>query len=339
MAYQATTATDWDDLLNKLGLFAATAGWTVVYNQTGQLAIEKGNCHIAIGTKSGENPVSRPGGYQDGIINAALSTSLNSGPPYQYWGHPGSLVTTEADGDRCVWNDINGDTQTNVWFFSAAAGEPDYIHCVVQCDGDRYTHFNFGNVDPVGMTHANVAFCFGLQWYWWNVLSQSNNMEYNQNRNPMVADDVGGHIYVPGSVLPVGYPAAGVYKVIDYKTGVMQMFNEEADYWTASPGFILDLFLPFHNQLVTGGTHLMGIPMFFQETTGGVSHCCLGVIPGVAVANIENHVPATELQYSGDTWMIFPWKRKGLLANLTGGADPQPECNTAYFAYAYKKNV
>jgi hypothetical protein len=339
MAYQNTSATDYDDLLAKLYSFATVTdgNWTGVYNQTGQIAMYADNCYVALGTRSGENPISRLGGsYYDAQIHGSLSTSLNSGPPYQYWGHPGSPVTTETDSDRVIINDVLG-SMTNVWFFSGDTGDPRYIHVIVQSAGDRYAHFSLGNLDKLGMTTPNCAYLAGMYYEWWPNSGYSNDPADGSHEIGVLADELYSQVYVPTSVLPAGYPTSYIGRGIDRLVLVMTRVTSDASQWSAGAGKILDFFFPTDNQLTTGGTALYGIPWFFTEDTTGTSMVFLGNVPGMRIANIANHIPASTLYFGSDEWMIFPWKRKGLEENLVGGSNPLLECNTVHYGFAYKK--
>lgn len=341
MSYQQTSATDYDDLLDKLATFAVADGWTQSYNAAGpprQIGLYKGNCHISLGARSGENPYDKGGGQYDAAINAALATALLPGNPI-YYGHTGSIVTYDTDPDRIRINDLYG-SLTNVWFFSGnGVSDPDYIHVVVQAGGERYSHFGFGILDAQGMTVPDVAFACGGYYEWWDASINCHNPESTSHEFGHLADENYAHIYVPSGVLPTGYPAAGIYKTETQMTLVMTRANADADHWAAADGKIMDFIFPVGNQLTTGGTLLMSIPWLFQESVSGTSHVYLGRIPGMRIGNIAQFAPATELTFGAETWTIFPWKRKGIKDNLYGGGNPIQECNTAEYAWAYKKNT
>lgn len=339
MAYQQTSATDYDDLLDKLVTFAVADGWTQSFNAAGpprQIGIYKDNCHIALGARSGENPVDKGGGQYDAVINAALSTSLTPALT-QYWNHPGSIVTTDTDADRIRVNDLYG-SLTNVWFFSGGVGDMDYIHVVVQAGGERYTHFGFGILDALGQTHPNTAFACGGYYEWWDASTNCHNPESTYHEFGHLADENYAHIRIMANTLPSGYPAAGVYRTLNNMTLVMTRANADSDHWQSAIGKIMDFVFPVGNQLTTGGNIIYSIPWMFQES-GSVSHVWLGRLPGMRIANIAQHSPGATLDQGTDEWLIFPWKRKGLKENLFGGGDPIQECNTAEYAWAYKKNT
>lgn len=340
MSYQLTSATDINNLLDKLATFATAAGWTVDYNAAGpprQIGLHLGNCAIALGGRTSEMSLTHVVGsttYYDAVMSMALSTSITPGNQ-AFWGHPGSLVTTESDTDRIRVNDLYG-SFSNVWFFSDDAS---FIHAIVQMENDRYTHFGFGVLDKVGMTHSDIGWAAGQYHEWWPNGTSSNDPESTSHFFGQLAREAGSHVYIPSGVLPSGYPAAGVYKGSSYLTLVMTRANADSDHWASSTGKLLDFFMPVHNQLTTGGTVLYGVPWLMQESSSGLSHVYLGHLPNFRIANIEQYSPAEELTYGSDTWMIFPWKRKGLRENMFNGLNPLPAANTAEYAWAIKKEV
>lgn len=342
MSYLQTSATDYNDLLDKLVTFAVADGWTQSFNSAGpprQIGIYKGNCHVALGARSGENPIAK-GSQNDAIVNAALSTSLTPGTT-QYWGHPGSLVTTSTDSDRIQWNDLYG-SLTNVWFFSGdGVSDPDYIHVIVQAGGERYTHFSIGILDPIGQTHPDVAFACGGIYEWWDTSTNCHRPENAAHEFGHLGGEGYGQIRIVALTLPSGYPTAAVYRVDQYITAIMTRVASNDDHWdqSSSENHLMDFFYPVANELTTGGNSLFSLPWMFREDLAGTSHVWLGRLPGIRLANIAQHAPATVLTQGTDEWVIFPWKRKGLKENLATGGDPIQECNTADYAWAFKKSV
>ena len=344
MAYAlVNNVTDLDDLLDELYTFATVTDgtWTGKYNEDlarRQIGIEKDNCHIAIGSRAADLGIAKTPSGTESMASAALSTSLTEPGNRQYWGHPGSIVTAENDNDRVLINDLGEPPFPNVWFFSEDSGVP-YIHCVVQTSGERYTNFTFGIIDPLGMTHPNCAYVASAYHAWWPNGTSSNAPGHSAHEiGHLCKVDTESQVYVPESVLPAGFPAAGVY-LTNYCTQVMFRGDSADDHWFSDPGHILDFFLAADIQPITGGNVLLPIPWFFQDSTSGAIHVSLGVLPQIRIANIGSHTPGDTLLQGTEEWIIFPWKRKGLRENTTTGGNPLPEANTIEYAFAYKKNV
>lgn len=345
MAYAlVNNVTDHEDLLDELYNFATVTdgNWTGVYNEDlghRQIGIEQDNCHIALGSRTADVGISRTPSGTDTIVSAALSTSLTEPGNRQYWGHPGSIVTSDGDNDRIMINDLGEPPFSNVWFFSEDSGVP-YIHCVVQSSGERYTNFTFGIIDALGMTHPNCAYAASGYWEWWpNGTSSNDPGNTSHDIGHLCKTDTESQVYVPSGVLPVGFPSAGVY-LTNYCTQVMTRgWRKEDHTWSGDPGHINDFFLAVDPQAVTGGNVLLPIPWFFQDSTSGSLHVCLGVLPQIRIANIGSHTPGDILLQGTEEWVIFPWKRKGIRDNTKSGGNPLPDANSIEFAFAYKKNV
>jgi len=345
MSYSNTSATDWADLLDVISTFVVADGWTEDYDVDGavgkQIGFSKGACEVALGEQNSTlNPVDVGSGFLDGRLFGSLSTGLNASNQ-QYWGHPGSPVTTATDSDRVKLNDL-GDASgfSNVWLFSGPGTGPDYCHVVIQTAGDRYSHLSFGELDPLGMTTPDVGYLWAIYYEFWP--SDANNPISTDHYYGMFCNTGtalrNAHVNIQANTLPAtGFPSAGVLTE-EGLTSLMTMANEDSDHWASSAGKFLDFFMATSNQLVTGGTALHPIPWFCQSTDN-LSHCFLGNLPGVRLVDISNHTPGSELTFGSETWTVFPFKRKGIEDNLNIGSDPQDDANTISYGLAYKKNV
>lgn len=351
MAYSlVTNVTDYDALLGALKTFATgSPGWTAAFDTNldispniRQLGLEKGNCHVVLGSRNADIGLVKSPSGTDTLLSMALCSAFNTTPPNRtYFGaHTLTIVTSETDNERVRVNDLGEPPFANVWFFSNAAGGKDYIHCVVQTSAERYSHFGFGIIDPVGQTHADCAFLLGQYYEWWPVTGKSNSPHdpshiigayIDQAQNPI-------QVYVPSGVLPGGYPATNVFGQAQL-TGALTRVSAPSGHYATGIGKFLDFFLAINNAPTTGGTAMYSTPILFQETTSGVSHVMLGIVPGMRHSNIFTHTPAEITKFGPEEWVIFPMKRKGLRSELFGGSGVQPTANSAEWAFSYKKNV
>lgn len=372
MAYSnLTTITDWKGLLGAVYTFATSNGWTGSYDQSArttgdlsQIGVYSAPCHVAIGEfPSAANPQSRTdavngGTVDDAILGMALGTSLTVSNT-KFWNHPGSIVTTELDTDGISMNDVNG-SFNNVWLFSGGTGDPKYVWAVVQSGSNRYTHFGFGIVDKLGMSHPDVGFVLGNYSTWWpNYADYSNEPLYGPN-NPAghstgtAIHKMGAafwrsanstrpvaHVNIQSSTLPTGFPAAGVYGS-DYITPTMYPRSREDDDRTGTyTGGILNYLSPIGNMPTTGGTHMSGCPVMFRKdsTTAGIEHCFLGALPGVRIVDCGDTAAGSTVTFGTEEWVVFPWVQKGEWNNMNYGTVPTEYPNTGDYGIAYKKNV
>ncbi len=356
MSYQQTTASDSRSLMTVIRAFANSDSWTTVYNDivaTGQFGIEKSNCHLSMGEKPSENPVSHTdqilaGTVYDALVYMVVNHSLNSGT-LSFWNQPSSIVTTSTDADRVSQNDVNG-AFTNVWLFSDAVHT--YIWVVTQQSGDRFNVFGFGNLDKRGMSHPDVGFCVGSFWEWWaEAADYSANSNCRHNR-----PDSGNHViglFNEGNVMCF-LPDGVVDPVLGFPDGAFQIRNNQVgteevqkiltrgdaaeDHQTVSSGEQLDYFLTVDNQLTTGGIPLASLEVRYRHASSGL-RVFLGNYPGIRLVNMSSLVPGQEINFGSEVWKVFPLKRKGSRANVNFGTSPQPYVNSIDYGFAIRKIV
>jgi len=340
---QVTSVADWRALLTELKTFAVTTNsWTLEHdNLSGtnrQVAFSKGDCYIALGEPA-TNPTTGLGvdNESDARIFGALATSITVAD--QFWGQPGSPVTSQGDVDALRLNDVEG-SLANVWFFSGGGGDPDYVHMVIQSASDRYSHFSFGHLDKVGQTHPNVAYGSSLYYEWWpdGPVDSNDPSRDTTHLYGHLGDSRNIHVNILASTLPVGFPAAGIYTGLNNIGKVMDVELDPSDHTAASStNNYMDLFLAVANQLTTGGSPLWPLPYMFKN--GALQHCHLGNLPGVRLVNMANHTPASTLDQGSDEWLVFPFKRKSSREAASGGSNEQDLANTINYGLAYKKNT
>jgi hypothetical protein len=352
MAFQQTSSSDWRDLLSIIKSFATGQGWTVVYDSIsskGQLGIEKGSCHLAIGSTRNSadtadanlfnrNDLINGGTVPDAMIVGALGSSLTAGNTH-YWGHPGSIVTTFNDIDAVDINDLVGPF-ANVWLYSDSTGS--YIHVVVQSGADKYTHFSFGNIDKKGKSHPDVGFFVGCNYIFWpNSSSISSGYAPNDFSSGLhicgtFFEGGSAQIFLPDDVVDSTYGFTNGAFATNSFLKVLTRGNNISYHEANASGWILDYTLAYANEPVTGGVPLSPIPCIY--TQGGL-HSYLGELPDVRLCNIDNLNPGQEIVFGSDVWQVFPYKRKGSQNNTFDGVDPLQYLNTNVVGLAYKKTL
>lgn len=340
MSYQTGTGNTVQDFVTAMKDFAVTKGWTVnKFDTTNKvLFIEKGACHLVLawdtsttrtaysGTTSGSNFV-----VQDHLVKASLCSSID-GSKTVYYGHPGSLVTSNNDGDTVYSNNLTGPF-TSWHFFSDASG--DYIHAVVQATSELYTHFGFGLVAQGDLTHSGVGYCYGaLNTWWrdyWNDLD-TNSSDYNQpalHEYPMIRGRE--NVYAPDA-LPAGFDVmssnnAGVpplYRAVNIPSSFYAAVG------TISDCYMLDQLCTSVAPMWSGRTPFLGIPVML-DNVANTQLCVVGDYPDVRYLNMEGLVAGQELVLSGDTWKIFPVMRQYAWGQFAG----QP--SSGQLGIAFKK--
>lgn len=356
MAFQQTTASDVKDLLSVINSFAQSQGWTEVFNDivaNGQLGIEKGNAHITLGEKPGENPIARTDEVNGGTVNDAtlyMVANHSINPATQtYWGQPNSIITSQTDDDNVFNNDLAG-SFSNVWLYSNATGS--YIHVVVQSSANRYTSFSFGVLDKKGMSNPDVAYVSGMFYEWWpgvnpyaGTISAAwiypTSVEhaigfFGENDLTSSVRKNGVMLFIPDGVIdPVLGFTDGDFQTLSIDR-IMQRGDDKDFAIVNGDGKMLDHFLAVDNSLTTGGIPMSGLGVRYIENN---ITTYVGDYPDVRLVNMTNINPAQEIKFGADTWQCFPLKRKGDRSETTFGVNPQPNTNSIEYGIAIKKVV
>jgi hypothetical protein len=362
MAYSAlTNIADWKDLLTQIKTFAIAQGWsasgTTGYDDiaaNAQLGVSKGNCFLSIGKRpSGENPVARTDAYNGGTVNDAILNMVvnhslaDAGSNKNFWAHPDgpinvNIVPTDSDADRVVINDLNG-TFSNVWLFSNAGGT--YIWVVTQQGGDRFNIFGFGVLDKKTMTTPDVAFCVGTDYYWWPTYADPANPTYSVQNSPawtghtvgLLGENAGVMCFLPDAVLDPGLGfidgAFQTKSIMPIGTRGSSAASHQA---FNAPGYVIDYFLTVDNQETTMGIPLSSLPVFYRQA-GTLYEVYLGDFPDIRLVMLQGLTITQEITYGGETWKVFPLKRKDSRATISTGASPSHLLNTMDVGFAIKK--
>lgn len=361
MSYSLTSAANPKALLAAIITFATAQGWTIEYDKStgvgtgvgGQIALSSDGCHIAIGEASAaENPVAVVGALgadTDGRLYMALANSINTAS-WQFWGHPGSLVTSAVDTDRVTINDVWG-AMDEVHFF----GNADYILVNIKTDAQRWTSFGFGNLDRKGMSIDACGFCYSNYHGWWRTDNSGvfNNAALTgvngyMGGSPLNMDGAVCSIRIPDGVLDTSFgflsgdlfamriPTSAVRHTL---LGAAYSGNyPEASLSVNQNTYLMDQAVHLRNQPTTGGVQLNVLPIIYLDATVKLT-TFLGEIPALRVCRMSNLAPGQVITYGSDDYAVFPWKQKGTVqdAGFLGGTyNNQP--NSFDMGYAFRKD-
>jgi hypothetical protein len=325
MAYSLVSASSPKTLLAAIITFATAQGWTIDYDHAngvgsvvgGQIALSSGNCHIAIGEQTAvQNPIVVTGPANDGRLYMALASAINPAL-IQFWNHTGSNVTTAADTDRNIINDVWG-PMDEVHFF----GNEDYIICMVKCSANRWTMFGFGNLNMKGLPDGAPGFCFSNYQEWWNIATSGDHINaalYLASYficNTTISNAI--NVFIPNGVLDTSFGFAAGNVIATGRNSANHILamifgasHPEAGETDNSAGsFALDHLLYTRPQTTTGGVALMALPVFYQDTALNLMSF-LGEFPIVRACRMTNLAPGAEITYGSDIYKVFPWKQKG----------------------------
>lgn len=345
MPYSTTSATTRADLIAAIATFANAAGWTVEYNVTGEAAFSKKNCHVALsdGGTASRSDMINGGTVTDGLIYMAIGSEITASN-HHFYGHPGSIVTSSGDLDKIIVNDLAGPF-TNVFLFTDSNVDSNYIHCVIQNSSGRYTYLGFGNLNKLGMSHANIGYAIGTYYIWWNnIADYSSNSSFGPNYfghyghvMGVVGESPNCHLYIPSGVLDTSLGFASGDQQIGGTSGALSIINMDRTTLSgAASGRLMDHFHLTANDSTTGGALLWPLVAGYALPASGL-RCVLGEIPDLCLFNLSGFAARDVLTYGTDEWQVFPQKLAGESANSNYGVNPTTTVNTEFYGYAIKR--
>jgi hypothetical protein len=311
MAYQQTTATSVEDLINKVATFASGLGWTIDRN-----TIASGNRTVSI---------SRAGSDYLHVFNVnttelrlRASTGINTGLAVA--SQPG-VSTAEA-----LANCGAGPFAT-VFLFGDTTPAP-YIHCSFDIGSGVFRHFTLGQLQKVG------SWTGGTYFDAMNVSNRNLSGTDVDNNNP-----VSSFHHVLFSDIDTNNGAEGAVRCdVDGNTNYFAPISAETNFTTpVIDGGATDtrdqegFFLSSVNSW-SGVTPLRPIKLRVERASGFFSE--IGYVPGMRLVNISRWAAGDEFSIGPDTWKVFPWWRQG---SRPGGAIIG--AYSGQYGYAFLKTI
>lgn len=324
MAYETGAATTPDGLLDALRLFAIAQGWTVNrwQSQTGGywLNISKGTQFVNIVSDSTQSINS------GGDITIRGATGYDSGQPVT--DQPGGRTGTY----RSVVNDLRSGAYVAHHFFA----EDQYIHCVVEVQSGRYTHFGFGILEKSG-TYVGGEYHFGHRHYL-DRASISGDGKTSSHTYPFSTGTIGTFVRFTENDLDETY-LTSVANWAYFSSSV----RSTNSYFTAV-SWVPQTTNDTSNSSTVWGTGIHRQPNYFNGTSMLIPFtvacgrrygltAILGAPKDIAYINIQNIPVGQEITLGSDTWMTFPFKQKGVA--IPGSTTPF----SWYHGIAYRKIV
>lgn len=313
MAYQLTTATSIDDILNTIAAFAASLGWTVDRNNT----FTSGSNTRRILT------ISRAGADYAHFASELATTKLTLHTMRSIG------ISTSVDllsqPNRSTFSQTNLLTSgpyVNLWLFGESGSNP-YIHCVIEHASGRHRHFGIGEMVKKG-TWTGGSYCYGTFW------SQSSLTSLN----------VASH-FCPMNELAIASGNNGALRCDECDATANALSDVDNRYLPydynysrrAMSGFgyihegmgIRNYAFSTYNQRA----HLIHYSTFVTRASSFSTY--VGEPPAIRAVNVNTFASGEEFTVGSDTWKVFPLIRKGALV-----ADQE---YSEYLGIAYKKVV
>lgn len=329
MAYETSTATNVDGLLEAFRVFAVAQGWTVDHYDTNHtvtdgvwLALHKGTAYFDLYTDNS------PASYAYGDLCIMGATGYDGGQ--DYLNQPGMRTDNTASTGKSSINDLAAGPYVAYHFFAGT----DFIHAAVEVSSGRYTHFGIGTLNKAA-TYDGGEYHFGTWWY-------LDNVTYSG------AADYTGHVY------PFGSSTKGtLVRFTENDLNGTDAYKDWAYvYSSAISSSTTRLYAQCFSQAITGGLDdsypLLNLvtlqPNYFNGASmlipfsilcgrrNGLT-CMLGEPPEIAYLNIHHYAAGEEITIGSDTWIVFPTKQKG--EQIVGNTTPF----SLWHGIAYKKVV
>jgi hypothetical protein len=312
MAYQQTTATSVEDLINKLATFASGLGWTIDRN-----TIATGNRTLSI-SRAGSDYI-HIFNSDTSNINLRASTGINTGL--------GPTLQPGVSAAQAVSNCGAGPFAT-VFLFGEAGAAP-YVHCVFDTGNAIFRHIHFGMIEKIGSwtggtffdaTNVNTVSNFNdrptLNWHHVSFSQQDNN---NGTEGGIRIDFDGNTSYFA----PITNEGSFTTRVVHGGVSGDGSSNGGRDL----QGFYLSSVNSW-----SGVTPLRRIKLRAERGSGFWSE--IGYVPGMRLVNIARWAVGDEFSIGPDTWKVFPWWRQGFR--------PSGDTTSAYsgnYGFAYLKTL
>ena len=306
MAYETGSASDIEDLVDKLHTFAtglSTTPWTEdeLDLSANQSTLHLDDCYVTFRWDS--TVETDLGLYQS--LGWSSSTAAHAMPDDSGNGdtsipiNSGRRVNFESTGPFTAYN-----------FFAGEGDEP-YIYVVVEVDAGRFRHFGFGNIKKLG-TWDGGEFVYGHVWNQYG----ADNPAYTQ------------HTFLLGSIYSGTADGATLHVEGIDSQGVnekwMQFCSRQAPAGTDRAGEDRQVVMGMSRSGMWGYyllamrysspnafKPLVTLPILeFRQVDSPDTYIWMGEMVDIALCNMHAFTPGQEVTVGTDTWMVFPWVRK-----------------------------
>ena len=320
MAYQTGSATDIEDLVDKLCIFAAalsTTPWTV---DEKDLTANYATLHYTDGG-AGQNC------FVSFRWDATTKTDLAL---FQSLGWSGPGVTPENHTDDAGGGDtsvpINTGRRVNfasagpftAYHFFAGEGDTPYIHVVVEVDSGRYRHFGFGNLIKHG-TWTGGEYVYG---HFWSTVNKDTPTYISHS---FMFDCIYAGT-TDGSSLHIedmdDQTVDEKWAMFSHRSGAAGVDTAGEDRKTVvggSRGGFWGRYLAWMRYSSPNVyVPMMPIPVVYLDMAAAPDTIkWLGTVADISVINMHPYVGGQEITVGAETWIVFPWVRKQYLLDNT----------------------
>ena len=344
MAYQAGSANTIALLFDALETFILANGWTVDESRSVKEmpSFHKNSCYVQF-RYDGTSPQAT--GRSMGVYQSAGYAGAGTYPGGHTDDSGGGandqtppITDTTIDNGRCVYT--IGDGPFGYWFFEHDDGTIYYVHVVLEVRQGEYRHFGFGKITKFGDWGAGASggeYCYGCRNES-GIVSTNSNYFFEGANDIASTENLGSAPTLRMVGLP-GQQASNWGAFFAYDGAVYSGNRDRAlvqrsrlvstarngPQWRAKgwfkgyPGF-------------TGVIPLTALSVFYLDLTNDRSYL-LGEMADVRMCNIAQFDAAEEVVIGSETYVFFPFTKKGTLGGGLSTSD------SYYYGVAYRKEV
>lgn len=310
MAYLTSAANDPNELLDKLRLFAPSAGWAVDGFRdrtaaTGKaLSLHAGSLHATWMSQTTGGDGNNPSPFFLGFGHTSYSANANP--------------DVQNEASLPVWTNFVQGPYSAVYFFGGSGASP-YLHVVVETQAGTFKHFGTGRLVPQGVVTTG-QYVYGSQWYYHNAYIDSPNA----GQHSVAFDDTFANYVSPSTRVRADYDG------IAPRWHAVPTDNNDSRRlvcgWRSATS---PLGLPQRtgHSMLTG--RAPGYPLWCAVPRGAGLFSGIGHPPDLRFIRLDSYAPGEEVSLGTDHWKVFPVHRKnGPVGTPTSGI----------YGYAYRIN-
>lgn len=329
MAVIIKSIKSYNELISEIYTFAVSAGWIGLYKTTStddpQIGLKLNDIYYYMGRKmygTGLDYLPKiltlldGSKYSDFRMGFSLGTGFSKNIN-RYKPQPGMVGSIHDTG--CWFNDL-GPPYKKVWFFSSNNSKKNYIHVVVQTNEERFCHLIFGELTNCGENVPQSGYITAPRFVLDPAAYQLPMSFQKQMSSWFTTENI--QIYIKPGVVKSDFTTASIYQ----DSTVSLAFNQHKLYRYR----LLDVISQINNSETTGGVPLFTMPCILYDSEGASKYNWLGEYPDIRLCTLSNLDPGQEISYGGETWIVFPIKKK-----TNPGDDVYPY--SGLFGLAYKK--
>lgn len=300
MSYETASATDPNDLLDKLRIFALANGWTVDYSG--------GRTNVGGGLQAGSNNalLMNKGGLYVGLYqDTSSNATANPAPRIAAYTYPGPWVSangSDAQANKTGTTTANrlGGPYTAYHFFTDPART--YLHVAIEVVPGRFSHFHVGTLDKAGGGQA-VAYNTGLNWnfstspaYISDAGSQQHSIPFDDYNNSPIASATAIRVDSDG--------LAPRNQLLHHSSSG----DAKGGFRNSTYGMLRDFALNVRASFLTGRAALL--PLICSAARTGGFFSVVGSPFDLRYISMDNLAPGQVITLGSDQWKCFPIVRK-----------------------------